>query len=85
VISRPIVFIVVLEWKRNGLILIWNTIMWVMWKNQNDGVFSNKETNIEEMVDQIKLLSWKWFISGMAKGPCLLYEWKWSPFDCFHR
>jgi hypothetical protein len=21
----------------------------------------------------------------MAKGPCLLYEWKWSPFDCFNR
>jgi hypothetical protein len=29
---------------RKGLILIWNTIMWMMWKNRNDGVFSNKET-----------------------------------------
>jgi hypothetical protein len=70
---------------RKALILIWNTIMWVMWKNRNDGVFNEKQANIEDMVDEIKLLSWKWFLSGMAKGPCLLYEWKWSPLDCFHR
>jgi hypothetical protein len=70
---------------KKGLILIWNAIMWVLWKNQNECVFNNKEINIEEMVDHVKLLSWKWFISRMAKGPCLLYEWNWSPFDCFHR
>jgi hypothetical protein len=68
-----------------ALILVWNTIMWVMWKNRNDCVFNDKQANIEDMVDEIKLLSWKWFLSGMAKGPCLLYEWKWSPLDCFHR
>jgi hypothetical protein len=53
-----------------------------MWKNQNDGIFSNKEKNIEEMVDQIKPCHGNGLL---AKGPCLLYEWKWSPFDCFHR
>jgi hypothetical protein len=28
------------------ILLIWNTIMWMMRKNRNEGVFSNKETNI---------------------------------------
>jgi hypothetical protein len=70
---------------RKALILIWNATMWVLWKSRNDRVFNNKTTTKEEMVDQIKLLSWKWFINGMARGPCLLYEWNWSPIDCFHR
>jgi hypothetical protein len=70
---------------KKGLILIWNIIVWELEKNRNDLIFNNKEMNIEELVDQIKLWSWRWFINRMAKGPCLLYEWKWSPFDCFNR
>jgi hypothetical protein len=70
---------------KKGLILIWNIIVWELGKNQNDQIFNNKEMNIEELVDQIKLWSWRWFINRMAKGPCLLYGWKWSPFDCFNR
>jgi hypothetical protein len=65
------------------LIAIWNATVWVLWINRNDCVFNNKVPNVEEMVDCIKLLSWKWFLSRLAKGSCLLYEWNWSPFDCF--
>ncbi|MCH87275.1 myb-like transcription factor, partial [Trifolium medium] len=68
---------------RAGLNLIWNAYVWVMWCARNDCVFNNKAVNIDEIVDQIKLLSWKWSIGRMATGPCLLYEWKWSPVDCF--
>jgi hypothetical protein len=34
---------------------------------------------------RIKLLSWQWFIGRLAKGPCILYEWQWSPVDCMRR
>ncbi|MCH82343.1 LINE-1 reverse transcriptase like, partial [Trifolium medium] len=67
------------------LTLIWNALMWVIWKFRDDCVFNNKDVIIEDLVDQVKLLSWTWFIGKTAKGPCLLYEWRWSPFDCFHR
>ncbi|KAK2395404.1 hypothetical protein QL285_057145 [Trifolium repens] len=70
---------------KKGLILIWNAIVWVLWKHRNDRIFNDREMNIEELVDQIKLWSWRWFINRMATGPCLLYEWNWSPFDCFNR
>ncbi|MCI50500.1 hypothetical protein A2U01_0071744, partial [Trifolium medium] len=55
--------------------------MWVVWKRRNDSVFNNVIVTVEEIVEQIKVVSWQWFIGRMAKGPCLLYEWKWSPID----
>jgi hypothetical protein len=70
---------------REGLILIWNAFMWVVWRSRNDSVFNNKAADTVEMVEQIQLLSWMWFLNRKAKGPCLLYEWKWSPLDCFNR
>jgi hypothetical protein len=52
---------------------------------RNDCIFNNKVVVVEDMVDQVQLLSWRWFLNSKAKGPCMLYEWKWSPFDCYHR
>jgi hypothetical protein len=65
--------------------MIWNAFIWILWKVRNDYVFKNKVTNIEEMVDRVKLVSWQWFIGRLAKSPCLLYEWEWSPIDCMRR
>jgi hypothetical protein len=70
---------------RAGLILVWNTVMWVVWKNRNACIFNNKTATVEEMMEQVQLLSWRWFLNRVAKGPCMLYEWKWSPLDCFSR
>jgi hypothetical protein len=67
------------------LILIWNAFVWVIWRNRNNRVFNNKAADYTEMVDQVQLLSWKWYISRKAKNPCMLYEWSWSPWECFHR
>jgi hypothetical protein len=67
------------------LALIWQSVMWSIWKFRNDGVFNNKVVTIDEVVDHIKFQSWKWFIGRVAKILCLLFEWQWSPVDCFMR
>jgi hypothetical protein len=73
--------------KRNTdcLALIWVSFMWSIWRFRNNVVFNNKVLIIEELVDYIKFQAWKWFVGRVAKSPCLLYEWQWSPSDCFSR
>jgi hypothetical protein len=71
--------------ERAGLCLIWNAYVWVIWCGRNDCIFNSGEVSIEDVTDQIKMLSWKWFIGRRAKGPCLFYEWKWSRLDCLLR
>jgi hypothetical protein len=71
--------------ERAGLCLIWNAYVWVIWCGRNDCIFNSGAVSIEDVTDQIKMLSWKWFIGRRAKGPCLFYEWKWSRLDCLLR
>jgi hypothetical protein len=68
--------------ERLGLCLIWNAYVWVIWNFRNDCIFNNGVPNVDDVVDRIKLLSWKWFVGRVAKGPFLFYEWSWSPLDC---
>jgi hypothetical protein len=68
-----------------GLSLIWCAVMWVIWNVRNGCIFNNDAVFGDDMVEQIKILSWRWYIGKVAKGPFLLYEWKWSPLDCMTR
>jgi hypothetical protein len=55
--------------------------MWVIWSTRNDVIFNNGVVYRDEVTDQIKMLSWKWYIGRVAKGPFLLYERRWRPMD----
>jgi hypothetical protein len=59
--------------------------LWAIWRSRNERVFNNKEAVIGDIIDRVKFQSWNWFIGRVAKFPCLLYEWNWSPIDCFMR
>jgi hypothetical protein len=65
--------------ERNGMALVWCACVWVLWKVRNNCVFNNLAIELVEVIDQVKLTSWQWFIGRMAKSPCLLYEWQWGP------
>jgi hypothetical protein len=71
--------------ERVGLCLIWNVFMWVIWSVRDCVIFNNVTVTVAEAVDKIKMLSRKWYIGRVAKGPFLLYEWEWSPLDCMVR
>ncbi|PNX88953.1 TSL-kinase interacting protein [Trifolium pratense] len=55
--------------EKAGMCLIWNAFIWVVWKRWNDSVFNNGTVTVEEMVEQIKVVSRQWFIGRIAKGP----------------
>jgi hypothetical protein len=65
-----------------GLCLIWNTFVWVVWNARNNHIFNNVTVICDELVEEVKIMSWKWYISRVAKGRFLLYEWTWNPLDC---
>jgi hypothetical protein len=70
---------------RKGLRMIWQAAIWVMWKARNDTIFNAGVTRWEEVVDEIKVLSWKWLLGSRKVQLCLFYEWVWSPRDCRQR
>jgi hypothetical protein len=68
-----------------GMMIIWHAMMWCLWRVRNDVIFNNGVVDVEQLVDDIKRISWQWFIGRMASGPYLLYEWCWGPENCFSR
>jgi len=48
-------------------------------------VFHNVEKEAEELVEEVKLLSWKWTLSIVKVPSFLFYEWNWNPRDCLTR
>jgi len=76
------------EWNkiiRKGLRLIWHATVWVLWKARNDKVFNGRNMDVEAIVEEIKVWSWKWSLDRMPMPPCMFYEWCWSPKDCLVR
>jgi hypothetical protein len=70
---------------RKGFRLVWHSVIWVLWKARNDVIFNNKVEDYLEIVEKVKILSWKWSGDRLKITPCLFYEWLWDPGDCFLR
>jgi len=70
---------------RKGLSLIWHATVWVLWIARNNKVFNNRNPEVDEMVQDIKVLSWRWSLERIAMPSCMFYEWCWYPKECIQR
>jgi hypothetical protein len=70
---------------RKGFCLIWHSVIWSIWKARNNHIFNNVITDPLELVEQAKILSWRWSADRLKITPCIYYEWCWDPGSCFDR
>ena len=70
---------------RKAFWLIWHATLWMIWKERNARIFKNQMRSFEEVVDDIKAVSWFWSLSRLRIAYCLFYEWCWNPRECLYR
>jgi hypothetical protein len=70
---------------RKGFLLIWHATLWSIWKARNGAIFSSGFFSPRDIVEDIKVLSWKWSLARVKMVPCMFYEWTWDPGDCLLR
>jgi hypothetical protein len=70
---------------KKGFLLVWHTVIWSLWRARNDVIFNGILKEPLEVVEEIKVISWKWSMDCLKISPCLFYEWCWNPGDCFKR
>lgn len=62
--------------------VVWYTTIWEIWKFRNGRMFTEAEINITELLERIKLQSWRW-VSARSKTFCYpLSCWFDSPGEC---
>jgi hypothetical protein len=64
---------------RKGYLMIWHATLWSIWKARNSAIFSAGNFLPNAIVEDIKVLSWKWSLGRLRISPCLFYEWSWDP------
>lgn len=58
---------------------------WVLWKTQNDKIFKGVNHAMDDIMEEVKVLSWRWTCSRMHIPTCLIFEWRWNPQFCLAR
>jgi hypothetical protein len=67
---------------RKGLRMIWNAVVWSLWRHRNAVLFENGNINSVEVLEAVKVLSWKWWLSQLMTVHPLYYEWSVQPNLC---
>jgi hypothetical protein len=70
---------------RNDYLMIWHATLWSIWKVRNNTIFLDGSFNPRAIVEDIKILSWKWSLACLKILPCLFYECTWDPGVCILR
>ncbi|PNX90160.1 pantothenate synthetase, partial [Trifolium pratense] len=56
-----------------GYLLVWHATLWCLWKARNNSIFANVLVDPKIIVEEIKVLSWKWSLARL-KVLSLFYE-----------
>lgn len=51
---------------------------WIIWHARNNNVFNNTDREVDELVEEVKVLSLIWSLQQFKTSPCLCYEWCWT-------
>ncbi|GAU25023.1 hypothetical protein TSUD_154970 [Trifolium subterraneum] len=70
---------------RHGFMMIWHSTLWSIWKARNNRIFVDGSFSPLIIVDEIKVLSWKWSLARLKFTPSMFYEWTWDPGACLLR
>jgi hypothetical protein len=70
---------------KKGLGIIWLATIWALWKSRNDKVFNEANVEVDAIVEEVKVLAWKWAMGRMSIPVCLFFEWCWNPKWCLNR
>ncbi|MCH79402.1 LINE-1 reverse transcriptase like [Trifolium medium] len=64
---------------KKGFALVWHSVIWSIWLARNNHIFNGVLTDPLELVEAVKVLSWRWSADRLKISPCLFYEWSWDP------
>jgi hypothetical protein len=70
-------------WK--GFWLIWHASIWLTWRDRNEVIFANGISDPKEVVNEIKVMSWRWGLGRIKSFYYFFYEWCWDPGSCLIR
>jgi hypothetical protein len=70
---------------RKGFRTIWHSVVWNIWRARNDMIFNEKIGEVDALVDDIKVLAWRWWLGRSNSPACMFYEWILNPKECFMR
>jgi hypothetical protein len=68
-----------------GRLMISSVVVWMLWKARNAVLFDNGRGSVAEVVEAIKVVSWKWWLARSTSASCLFYEWRAEPSLCLLR
>ena len=56
---------------KRGASMVWHATIWTIWKESNIRIFLNHAKEVDEIVDEIKAVSWFWVLSRLkiAQAP----------------
>jgi hypothetical protein len=57
-----------------GFCLIWHTAIWIIRTERNDCIFNNSIKKVNDLAENIKVLSWHWSLNRLKIASCLYYE-----------
>jgi hypothetical protein len=67
---------------RKGMLLNGRAVIWSIWRCRNSILFDNGRGSVAEIVEAMKVSSWKWWLSRPTSNQCMFYEWCSAPRLC---